>query len=75
MTGESCLSGTISEIGGLDLKILGAIKAGITEIIYPTENQIDFDKFIKKYKDHDIIKGIKFHPVSTIEEVFTIVFE
>lgn len=75
MTGESCLSGSITEIGGLDLKILGAIKAGITEVIFPTENVVDFDKFMAKYKDNDLIKGIKFHPVSTIEEVFCLVFE
>ena len=75
MTGESCLSGSITEIGGLDLKILGAIKAGITEVIFPTENVVDFDKFMAKYKDNDLIKGIQFHPVSTIEEVFGLVFE
>ena len=74
MTGEGCLSGKITEIGGLDLKILGAIKAGITEIIFPTENLEDYDKFMDKYKDNKLIEGIKFYPVSTIEEVFELVF-
>jgi ATP-dependent Lon protease len=75
ITGEISLDGIVTEIGGLDLKILGGIKAGVKEFIYPTENKKDFDSFMEKYKDSDLILDIKFYPVTTIEEVFEIIFE
>lgn len=75
ITGEISLDGFITEIGGLDLKILGAIKAGVKEILFPVENKKDFDKFFDKYKNDELIKDIKFYPVNQIHEVFDIVFE
>ena len=75
ITGEISLDGYITEIGGLDLKILGAIKAGVKEILFPVENKKDFDKFFDKYKDDVLIKDIKFYPVNQIQEVFELVFE
>jgi ATP-dependent Lon protease len=75
ITGEICLNGNVTEIGGLDLKILGAIKAGVKEILFPTENARDYNKFLEKYKDTPLLEGIKFHCVSRIEEVFEFVFE
>lgn len=75
ITGEICLNGNVTEIGGLDLKILGAIRAGVKEILFPVENMKDYNNFIEKYKDTSILDGIKFHPVSRIEEVFELVFE
>lgn len=75
ITGEISLDGLVTEIGGLDLKFLGGIKAGVKEFIYPNENKKDFDSFMEKYKDSDLILDIKFHPVTTIEEVFEIIFE
>jgi ATP-dependent Lon protease len=74
ITGEITLDGSVTEIGGLDLKILGGIKAGVKEFIYPTENKKDFDKFMDKYKDTELVKDIQFYPVSTIKEVFELVF-
>lgn len=74
ITGEICLNGNVTEIGGLDLKILGAIKAGVKEIIFPKENTRDYDNFMDKYRDTAIIKDIKFYPVSNINEVFKLVF-
>lgn len=59
----------------LDLKILGAIKAGVKEILFPTENTKDYNTFIEKYKNTSLLEGIKFHPVSRIQEVFELVFE
>jgi ATP-dependent Lon protease len=73
MTGEVSLDGKITEIGGLEYKIIGSIKNGVKEIIYPTENKRDFDKFYDKYKDKNIIKEIKFHHVETIQEVFDLI--
>jgi len=75
ITGEICLNGNVTEIGGLDLKILGAIKAGVREILFPVENMKDYNNFMDKYKDTPLLEGIKFHPVSKIQEVFEIVFE
>lgn len=75
ITGEICLDGRVTEIGGLDLKFLGGIKAGIKEFIYPKENQKDYDSFMEKYKDDTIIKDIKFHAVDIIEEVFELIFD
>jgi len=75
ITGEISLDGNITEIGGLDLKILGGIKAGVTEFLFPKENEKDFNKFLEKYKDNVILEGIVFHKVSHISEVFDLVFE
>ena len=75
ITGEICLDGNVSEIGGLDLKFLGGIKAGVKEFIYPNENKKDYDKFIKKYENDEIIKDINFFGVSRIEEVFELIFK
>jgi ATP-dependent Lon protease len=75
ITGEITLDGKVTEIGGLDLKFLGGIKAGVKEFLYPKENQKDYDSFIEKYKDDELTKGIKFHSVETIEDVFGFVFE
>ena len=75
ITGEITLDGNMTAIGGLDLKILGGIKAGIKEFIYPIENIKDFNSFMEKYKDDELTKGIKFHSFGHINEVFEIVFE
>jgi endopeptidase La len=75
ITGEMCLQGKVTAIGGLDLKILGGIRAGVTEFIFPKENDKDFNDFWEKYKDKEIVQNITFHQVSAIEEVLDLVFE
>ena len=75
ITGEINLQGKVTQIGGLDLKIIGGIKAGVKNFIYPEENKIDFDKFYEKYKENNLIKDIHFYPVDNIEEVFKLIFE
>ena len=74
ITGEINLQGQVTAIGGLDLKILGGIKAGVTEFIYPEENNKDFNKFMEKFKDKDEVKNITFHEVNRIEQVLKLVF-
>tara|TARA_Y100000389_G_scaffold104988_1_gene101871 strand:+ start:5143 stop:8841 length:3699 start_codon:yes stop_codon:yes gene_type:complete len=74
ITGEINLQGNVTAIGGLDLKILGGIRAGVKEFLFPKENLKAFDKFMEKYKDNPVIEGIKFNPVGTIQEVFDIIF-
>ena len=73
ITGEINLQGKVTQIGSLDLKILGGIRAGVKNFIYPKSNNQDFKKFIHKYKDSieikEIINSIKFIEVETIDEV------
>ena len=75
ITGETHFGYFLTEIGGLKEKIIHSIKAGITEFIFPKENQNDFDKIMEKYKDNKIIDGIKFHSVSHINEVLDLILE
>jgi ATP-dependent Lon protease len=75
ITGETHFGYQLTEIGGLREKIIHSIKAGITEFIFPKENDKDFDKIMEKYKDTEIIKGIKFHSVNHINEVFDLILE
>ena len=50
ITGEICLQGNITAIGGLDLKILGGLRAGVTTFYYPKANAKDFKLFYEKYE-------------------------
>ena len=75
ITGEISLDGSITQIGGLDLKITGGVKAGITEFIYPEENEKDYINFTEKHKECESIKNIKFNKVKHIKEVFKIIIE
>ena len=70
MTGEIQLTGAITAIGGLDAKILGSLKSGITTYFYPVENDYDFNKFYDKYeRQRTKLRGVTFHAVSNIESV------
>ena len=75
MTGEISLDGKVTEIGGLDIKIIGGIKGGVKEFIFPRENLRDFEKFMEKYKGSDLVKDVVFHSVDDISEVFKLIFE
>ena len=75
MTGEIQMSGDITAIGGLNHKILGSIKAGVKEFIYPKENKKDFDEFYEKYKNDNVLNGIKFYEVDHISEALNIILE
>lgn len=75
MTGETNLRGKITIIGGLDCKILGSIRAGIKTILYPQQNQDDFDEFLENYKDSIDLDEITFHAVDTIQEAMKFIFK
>jgi len=75
ITGEICLQGRVTAIGGLDLKILGGIKAGVKTFIYPEDNKKDFTEFMEKYSTKISIEDIQFVAVGTIDEVMAIIFE
>ena len=74
MTGEICLQGKITAIGGLDLKILGGIESGATRFIYPKDNEKDYKEFYDNLDDKSILANISFYPVEFIEEVFDLIF-
>ena len=73
ITGEINLQGYVTEIGGLELKILGGIKAGVKTFIFPKTNHKDYIIFLEKYKDIDLT-DIIFKEVRHIKEVFDLVF-
>ena len=73
ITGEISLQGNVTEIGGLDLKIIGGIQGGVKSFIFPQKNKKEFDEFMDKYKDKPILKDIHFYPVNTFDEVLKII--
>ena len=74
ITGEITLNGNVTAIGGLDNKLYGGLAAGVKEYIFPSENKKDFQEFIERMDGSDKLEGINFHEVSTIQEVFDIIF-
>jgi ATP-dependent Lon protease len=75
MTGEIQMSGDITAIGGLNHKILGSIKAGVREFLYPKENKREFDEFYEKYQKEEVLNGIKFYEVSHINEALELILD
>jgi ATP-dependent Lon protease len=75
ITGETHFGYCLTEIGGLEEKIIHSIKSGITEFIFPRENQKDFDKIMDKYKKNKIIEGIQFHPIHHIDDAFNLILD
>lgn len=71
ITGEINLNGEITAIGGLEYKIDGGIKAGITTFLYPKSNNRDFNEWKKK---NTIDNNIIFIGISNINDVFNHVF-
>jgi len=67
MTGEITLSGRVLPIGGLKEKILGAVRAGIAEILLPKDNEADLEDL-----PAEVRARIRVHPVSELGEVLAI---
>ena len=73
MTGEIDLGGNVTAIGGLDTKIQGAMRAGVTKILAPEENREDYERFLNQIEDMDLVlPSIVF--VNTIHDVLPHVF-
>lgn len=51
VTGEIDLSGNVLEIGGLEHKLYGAKKAGVTKVLCPYQNKKDIDSIKREYPD------------------------
>jgi ATP-dependent Lon protease len=75
ITGEINLQGNITAIGGLDLKVLGGIRAGVKEFIFPKDNLKDFNELSEKYSSSEIFNGITFHCKEHINDILSIVYE
>lgn len=69
MTGELSLTGQVLPIGGLREKTVAAKRNKIKTIIIPKANVRDLDEIPEHVKS-----GIKFIPVSNVQEVIDIVF-
>ena len=70
MTGEVTLQGRVLPIGGLKQKVLAAHAAGLTDVILPERNAGDLDDV-----PEDVRAAMRFHPVSTLEQVLRIALE
>jgi len=75
ITGEINLQGQVTAIGGLESKILGGIRGGVTTFLFPKSNSRDFKEFMEKYDSKSIISNIKFIEISDIRETMEYVFE
>jgi ATP-dependent Lon protease len=64
MTGEITLRGRVLPIGGLKEKLLAALRAGITTVVIPKENEKDLVEIPANVK-----KGLTIVPVSHVDEV------
>ena len=67
MTGEITLRGRVLPVGGIKEKILAAKRADITDIILSKDNEKNILDIPERY-----VKGVTFHFVSTVSEVWKI---
>ena len=69
MTGELTLTGVVLPIGGVKEKTIAARRAKISELIFPADNQEDFEDL-----DESVREGITAHFVKKLEDVLAIGF-
>jgi ATP-dependent Lon protease len=66
MTGEITLRGRVLPIGGLKEKLLAALRAGITTVFFPKDNEKDLAEIPDSVRKH-----LKLIPVAHVDEVIT----
>ena len=69
MTGEVTATGRVLPIGGLKEKLIAARRSRLTTLIFPKENQRDYDELPDFLK-----KGLDVHFVSHYDDVFKLAF-
>lgn len=69
MSGEITLTGRILPVGGMKEKVVAARRSGLKSVIFPKENQRDFEKLPTYIKE-----GLIFQFVEHYDEVFHIAF-
>jgi len=67
MTGELTLTGRVLPIGGVKEKVLGAVRAGIHEIVVPSENEADLEDI-----PEDVRSQLTFHLAETLDDVMDV---
>ena len=67
MTGEITLSGRVLPIGGVKEKVLGAVRAGIREIVLPKQNEADLEDL-----PADVLEALTVHAVEQLGEVLAV---
>lgn len=70
MTGELTLTGRVLPIGGLREKLIAARRSKLEVLIFPKENQRDYDELPVYLK-----KGLEVHFVETYDEVYKVAFK
>jgi len=68
MTGEISLSGVVLPIGGVKEKVLGAKRAGIREVILPSENEPNVQEDLRP----EMLEGMQVHFVRRVEDALEI---
>ena len=72
MTGEIDLNGKVHAIGGLDSKLDGAKRAGVTKVLVPEENEDDYKRILDNLNEEErenYLKDFEIKIVSHYKEV------
>jgi ATP-dependent Lon protease len=67
ITGEITLRGRVHAVGGIREKVLAAIRAGLTDVILPAENEPDIEDV-----PEDVLEKLQVHYVNSINEAIAI---
>lgn len=70
MTGELTLTGRVLGVGGIREKLIAARRSGLEHLIFPKDNERDFDELPDFLKE-----GLNVHFVETYEEIYAITFK
>ena len=69
MTGELTLTGHVLKIGGVKEKLLAAKRSGVKTVLFPADNEVDYDEL-----DDQVKSGIEVKFVKTFSDVFNLIF-
>jgi ATP-dependent Lon protease len=70
MTGEITLRGKVLPVGGVKDKILAAVRAGLTRIILPADNERDLEEI-----PSDVREKMEFHLVESMDDVILVALD
>jgi ATP-dependent Lon protease len=71
ITGEITLNGSVTAIGGLDIKLSYGIKNGVKTFLFPKDNHREFKLWFDKNPPSD---DLEFIEIENIKEIFKYVF-
>ena len=67
MTGEITLRGRVMPIGGVKEKVLGAVRAGISKVVLPKDNEADLEDLPK-----EVVEKLEVHLVNELGEALAL---